>query len=91
MVLWNTTESRGEKESEARKQVFIKMEAYEKKLDGIKIPSSDPSVILLPVKRWIEEIRSEMEKQPKTVVQEKDFRYYQTGPLNCTSLFLKAL
>ena len=63
-----------EKESEARQQIFIKMEAYEKKLDGIKIPASDPSAILLPVKRWIEEIRSEMEKQPKTVVQEKRFQ-----------------
>ncbi len=60
-----------EKESEARQQIFIKMEAYEKKLDGIKIPASNPSAILLPVKRWIEEIRSEMEKQPKTVIQEK--------------------
>ena len=63
-----------EKESEARKQVFIKMEAYEKKLDGIKIPVNDPLVILQPVKRWIEEVRTMVEAQPKTVVQEKSFQ-----------------
>ncbi len=60
-----------EKESEARQQVFIKMEAYEKKLDTIKIPASDPSVILSPVKRWIEEVKATVEKQPTTIVQEK--------------------
>ena len=65
-----------EKESEARQQVFIKMEAYEKKLDGIKIPANDPLVILSPVRKWIEEVRIEIEKQPKTVVQEKKFQLF---------------
>ncbi len=60
-----------EKESEARQQVFIKMEAYEKKLDEIKIPANDPSAILVPVKRWMEEVRTMVDAQPKTVVQEK--------------------
>lgn len=80
-----------EKESEARKQVFIKMEAYGKKLDGIKIPASDPSVILLPVKRGIEEIKSEMEKQPKTVVQEKRFQVLSNWSIELYNFIFKGL
>ncbi len=76
-----------EKESEARQQVFIKMEAYEKKLDTIKIPANDPLVILSPVKKWIEEVRTMVENQPKTVVQEKSFSYFQIGQLKFISLF----
>lgn len=80
-----------EKESEARQQVFIKMEAYEKKLDSIKIPANEPSAILIPIKRWIEEIRSEVEKQPKTVVQEKKFQPFLNWSVEIYKFIFKGL
>jgi len=80
-----------EKESEARQQVFIKMESYEKKLDGIKIPASDPSAVLIPVKRWIEEVRTMLEKQPKTVVQEKKFQLFPNWSVEIYKLIFKGL
>lgn len=69
-----------EKESEARRQVFLKIEAFEKKLDTLKIPADDASTILLPVKRWIEEIKALVEAQPKTVVHEKRFQLFPNKP-----------
>ncbi len=78
-----------EKESEARQQVFIKMEAYEKKLDTIKIPANDPLVILSPVKKWIEEVRTMVEKQPRTIVQEKKFQLFPNWPVEIYKFIFK--
>ncbi len=66
-------------------------EAYEKKLDGIKIPASDPSAVLIPVKRWIEEVRTMVEAQPKTAVQEKRFQIFPNWPVEIYKFIFKGL
>src|SRR5207237_194787 len=52
------------------------MEAFDKKLDGIKIPVNNPLAILSPVKKWIEEVSEIVAAQPKTVVEEKRFNLF---------------
>ena len=40
-----------EKEQEARQQIFIKLEAFDKKLDTLKSPvGNDTSAVLTPIK-----------------------------------------
>lgn len=80
-----------EKESEARQQVFVKMEAYEKKLDGIKIPANDSLAILSPVKKWIEEVKAIVAEQPKKVVQEKKLQIFPNWSLEFCKLIFKGL
>jgi hypothetical protein len=64
-----------EKEQEARQQIFVKLEAFDKKLDTLKSPvTNDVSAVLTPIKKWIEEIRMLVEAQTKTVVHQKSFQ-----------------
>ena len=70
-----------EKEQEARQQIFIKLEAFDKKLDTLKSPvGNDTSAVLTTMKKWLEEIRVLVEAQPKTAVHEKRFHLFQNKP-----------
>jgi len=52
-----------EKANEATQQVFIRPDAFDKKLDTLEIPANDTSGVLMPVKRWIEEVKVLAETQ----------------------------
>lgn len=65
-----------EKDNEARQQVFAKLETFEKKLDTLKIPANETSAVLIPVKKWIEEVKTLIAAQPKTVVHERRFQLF---------------
>ncbi len=69
-----------EKANEATQQVFVRLDAFDKKLDTLKIPANDTSGVLMPVKRWIEEVKVLVEAQPKTVVHEKSFQLFPNKP-----------
>src|SRR4051812_45407581 len=66
-----------EKDGEARQELFIKLEAVEKQVAGIKIPAShELSPTLLLVKNKVEELKSTIEAQPKNVVHKKSFQLF---------------
>ena len=69
-----------EKDHEARQQVFVKLDALDKKLDTLKVPANDTTAVLIPVKRWLEEVKALFEAQPKTVVHEKSFQLFPNKP-----------
>lgn len=80
-----------EKEVKPGSRYSLKWNLMRKKLDGIKIPASDPSAILVPVKRWIEEVWTMVEKQPKTVVQEKKFQVFPNWSVELYKFIFKGL
>ena len=66
-----------EKEQEARQQIFVKLEAFDKKLDTLKSPvTNDASAVLTPIKKWIEDIRIMVDTHPKTEVHQKTFQLF---------------
>ena len=74
-------EEASEKEQEAMLQMFIKLEAFDQKLETLKLPATiDVSTVLTPIKRWLEELKALVEAQPKTVVHEKRFHLFPNRP-----------
>jgi hypothetical protein len=70
-----------QKEQEARQQIFIKLEAFDKKLETLKMPgTNDVTTVLTPIKKWLEEVKTLIEGQPKTVVHEKSFHLFPNKP-----------
>jgi hypothetical protein len=70
------------KDGEARQELFIKLEALEKQLAGIKVPPSpELSPTLLLVKNRVEELKSILEAQPKNVVHKKSFQLFPDRPV----------
>ena len=70
-----------EKESEAREQMFLKLEGFDKKLDTIKANASNETITLASsFKIWKEEVKAAIEAQPKTVVHEKSFTLFPNHP-----------
>ena len=66
-----------EKEQEGRQQIFVKLEAFDKKLDTLKLPvTNDALTVLTPIKKWIDEIRIAVEAQPKKTAHQKSFQLF---------------
>jgi hypothetical protein len=73
-----------EREQEVRQQIFIKLEAFDQKLETLKVlVAGDTLTVLTPIKRWIEEVKALVEGQPKTVVHGS--YYFHKGWRNITS------
>ncbi|WP_018617327.1 hypothetical protein [Segetibacter koreensis] len=72
-----------EKESEAREQMFLKLETFDKKLDTIKANATNETIALASsFKIWKEEVKAAIEAQPKVVVHEKSFQLFPNHPKN---------
>jgi hypothetical protein len=70
-----------EKESESREMLFLKLEAFDKKLDTLKsMLTNELSAAFMPIKKGIDEVKWLMEAQPKTVVHEKRFQLFPNKP-----------
>jgi hypothetical protein len=70
-----------EKESESREMLFLKLEAFDKKLDTFKsLVANEASTVLMPIKKGIDEVKWLIEAQPKTVVHEKSFQLFPNKP-----------
>jgi hypothetical protein len=66
-----------EKADEAREQMFLKLEAFDKKLDTVKASvTAETSVVVSSVKKGTEELKGIVEAQPKVVVHEKSFTLF---------------
>jgi hypothetical protein len=71
-----------EKDGEARQELFVKLEGLEKKLEMIKIPTSQESTpLLLFVKNRVEELKTIFEAQPKNVVHKRSFQIFPDWPV----------
>ena len=66
-----------EKERETRQRIFVKLEAFDKKLDTLKsLVTNDASAVLTPIKKCVEEIRIAVAAQSKTIVHKKSFQLF---------------
>lgn len=70
-----------EKEAEGREQVFLKMEAFDTKLELLKATVTNETVTLSSsFKKHADEIKEAIVAQPKTIVYEKSFQLFPNGP-----------
>src|SRR3954468_310267 len=70
-----------EKDAEARQQVFLKMEAFDKKLESLKANVDDKILaVSLLFKKYVDEIKAAIAAQPKAVVHQKNFQLFPNRP-----------
>ncbi len=70
-----------DKEVETKQEVLLKLEAFNKRLDTLKVPVDiDASPVLTPIRKWIEELKAEIVAQPVPLVQEKSFQLFASRP-----------
>jgi hypothetical protein len=70
------------KGSEARQELFIKLEAFEKQVTGIKVPSfHELSSTFLLIKTRLGELKTMIDAQPKNVIRKRTFQLFPDWPM----------